>query len=152
MLTKEEAQYLPTNCPECNTELEFTNTKVDLVCPNLLCPARQLGYVEHWCRCMGIEEISIVTLEKLQVSSIMMLYELTTDYILCFEGFGARKANIILDQIEKSLDNVMPTKLIEAFGISGVGEKTAEYRSPQKSPSPAPTEQQWNDTCSSWPM
>lgn len=126
MITTEEALYLPTECPTCKSKLEFTETKVDLICTNLMCPAKLLSRIEHYCRCMGIEEISIVTLEKLELQSILMLYELTRDYITSFDGFGTRKAEIILEQISKSLDDVLPAKLIEAFGIPGVGEKTAE--------------------------
>jgi NAD-dependent DNA ligase len=75
---------------------------------------------------MGIEEMSAVTLEKLNLNSITALYRLTKQYIMTLDGFGSRKADIIMDQVLNSLNDVMPAKLIEAFGIPGVGEKTAE--------------------------
>lgn len=73
-----------------------------------------------------MEEISATTLEKFNLSCIQDLYELTAQDIECLDGFAQKRASIIIGQIQKSLDQVLPAKLIEAFGIQGLGSKNAE--------------------------
>ena len=118
--------YVPLECPACSAALIWSDTNIDLLCTNILCPAKILSRIEHFCRCMGIEEMSATTLEKLNLSSIEDLYELTHEYIETLDGFGSRKAEIVCFQIKNSLISVMPVKFIEACGIPGIGEKGSE--------------------------
>lgn len=121
-----ENSNIPTQCPSCNSDLVWSDTGVDLLCENPLCPAQLLYKIENFLRVLEVEELSSTTLEKFNLTSIEDVYKLTFDYIVSLDGFQDRKATIILDQLDNSLKNVSVNKLIAAFGIPGVGIKNAE--------------------------
>lgn len=117
---------IPDKCPSCGSTLFWTDTQVDLICLNSECPAQILNKIENFLRVLGVEELSSTTLEKFNLSKIEDVYELNKEYILSLQGFQEKKTNTILEQIRNSLINVEPSKLIAAFGISGLGIKNAQ--------------------------
>lgn len=117
---------VPTHCPSCNKPLEWSYSGTDLICSNPLCPAQILYYLAHFCKVMGVEEMSSTTIEKFSVDDVQSLYNLTESYISSIPGFADKKATIIVEQLKNSLKDVLPAKLIEAFGIPGLGSKNAE--------------------------
>jgi DNA ligase (NAD+) len=62
--------------------------------------------------------------EKLEIKSIADLYRLKKEELLTLEKFGDKKAQNLLDSIEKSKDCDLPS-FIYALGIPNVGKKTA---------------------------
>lgn len=122
LVTQEQSQFVPTNCPECNNPLIWSSSQfVDLLCANQNCKGQIYSRLEHFCKCMKMEEFSIVTLRKLGVLSIVDLYSLDEESIVRVQGFGESKARIILSQISNSLIDVDPIDLLQAFGIQHLG-------------------------------
>lgn len=117
---------VPTHCPSCHRPLEWSYSGTDLICSNPLCPAQILYYIAHFCKVMGVEEMSNTTIDKFNIDDIPSLYNLTESEISSLPGFGERKASIIIEQLKNSLKDVLPAKLIEAFGVPGLGSKTSE--------------------------
>lgn len=117
---------VPEKCPSCGSTLVWSDTGVDLLCQNINCPAQILYKIEYFLRMLGIEELSATTLEKFNLSSIEDVYtKLSFDYIKQLDGFQDKKAKTIMDQINKSLDDVDAAQLLAAFGIPGLGIKNA---------------------------
>jgi len=115
----------PKTCPSCSTKLKpFKN--VDLICDNPDCIAKQIGKITHFFITMGAEGITERTIEMLDVKSIEQVYLLSELEILRKEGFGSIKANTVYSEIRKTLKDVIPSNLLQAFGIPMIGETTAK--------------------------
>jgi len=108
-------------CPSCGGLLQVKS--VDLICNNKNCLDMSYKQVEHFLVTLGAERITTKTLRKLGVDTIEKLYELDEFGIADNEGFGIKRGQQIVEEIQKTL-NTTPDKLIRSFGISGVG-KTA---------------------------
>jgi DNA ligase (NAD+) len=113
------------NCMCCGSELVLSASEVDLYCMNDDCEVKNLHKMAYFVKMMGIENITYNTIENLNIQRVDELYNLKLDYILNFEGFGVKKAEKILDEINKSL-YIEPYKLLAAFGIKGVGRTIAK--------------------------
>lgn len=122
---KENLTLIPTNCPSCGDFLDRSLTNIDLFCLNDNCPQKNLYKIENFLLAHECEEISYTTLENLGVKSIYDLYELDEFSISMMEGFGSRSANIIIKEINKTL-NTTPEKLLKSFGISGCGDSISK--------------------------
>lgn len=116
--------YLPTNCPSCGYPLEWKG--VDVVCTNepFQCPDRGLQIIEYFLITLGCENITATTLRKLGVKTISDIYKLDEFDISCLDGFGTKRAEQIIFEINKTLKTT-PDKLLASFGISGIGVNTA---------------------------
>lgn len=123
---------MPTNCPICNTQLIYSNSKVDLKCPNDACPARNIESLIHFCdrKAMNIEGLGDAILTDFYnmniIKSITDIYNLkeSKDKLIELEGFGDKSVNKLLENIEISKNNSLE-KLLFGIGISGIGEKNA---------------------------
>ncbi len=125
----------PTHCPSCNAHIEERGAH--LFCPNSLsCKPQIAGRLVHFASrdAMDIEFFSHKTaelfVEELGISSIPQLYELTTDKLTGLERFGKKKAENLLQSINKSRDCALGSFLF-ALGIPNVGLKTARTLSEQ---------------------
>jgi DNA ligase (NAD+) len=99
---------------------------VDVVCKNRFgCGDRVLKEVEYFLRTLGAENITVKTLEKMGVWSIEDAYEMDETDILNIEGFGSKSASIVVSEIQNTLSTT-PEKLLQAFGIPGVGKEIAK--------------------------
>ena len=112
---------IPTVCPSCKTELEWTNTKVDVCCNHNNCLEQNLYKIEHFLNSHEVEEIGIPTIKQIGITSIEELFELDDFDLIGLEGIGSRKSSIILNQIKKVLKTT-PDKLLKSFGIEGIGK------------------------------
>ncbi len=113
----------PRKCPSCNSILKLEG--VDLICPSPNCRDKLLQQVEYFIRALGAENISIPTLEALNITSIQRFYEITKEEILKTEGFQEAKANIFLEERKKTL-LVTEAQLLTAFGIPLIGPRNAK--------------------------
>jgi DNA ligase (NAD+) len=120
-------EFLPNNCPYCNTPLEFSKTGIDLYCPNEYCTEKMIYVIENFLLSYGCEEITSTTLKNLNITfnsdlftAISELFSLTVPDIMKIEGFGESRANQIVTEIRKCL-NTTPDKMLKSFGISGIG-------------------------------
>ena len=119
----------PVVCPACGAHVEQRG--VHIFCTNSLscCPQIAGRLTQYASRnAMDIETFSEKTaalfVEKLNLSSIPDLYDLTENDFLALEGFQQKKAKNLKAAIERSKDCSLGAFLF-ALGIPNVGEKTA---------------------------
>lgn len=119
----------PEKCPSCNSEL--VQNGVHMFCPNSLsCKPQLVSRLVHYASrdAMNIEGFSEKTasqlFEEIDLKDIPGLYELKFEDLINLERFGPKKAQNLLDAIEKSKDCSLDS-FIYALGIPNVGRKTA---------------------------
>jgi DNA ligase (NAD+) len=129
--TGTEAVYkLPKYCPSCNEPLEVSDTEVALYCANSSCPSQIIRNIEHFASrsAMDIEGMGIKIAEQLVegdlVKDIADLYSLTLDDLLTLEGFAEKRAQNLLNAIDRSRSQSL-NRLIIGLGIRNVGETVA---------------------------
>jgi DNA ligase (NAD+) len=108
------------NCPSCKGPLVWSETKINLFCYNDNCLAKNFYKVGHYVKTMGMEHIGISTLKNLVINSIIELYYLKPENIMVMEGFGEKKAEKIVGEIQNSL-HIEPERFLAALGIDGIG-------------------------------
>ncbi len=127
----QEPRYeLPAQCPSCGEPLQFSDTEVALYCVNQACPSRLIRNIEHFASrgAMDIEGMGIKLAKQLVDSGIVQdiadLYSLTIDDLLGLEGFAEKRAQNLVDAIDRSRSQSL-TRMIIALGIRNVGESVA---------------------------
>jgi len=120
----------PTRCPVCGAHVEENGAH--LFCTNSLsCRAQITLRLAHYASrdAMDIESFSDKTaeqfIEALGVTSIPELYALDKEQLVALDRFGEKKAQNLLDAIEKSKTRPLSAFLF-ALGIPNVGSKTAK--------------------------
>jgi DNA ligase (NAD+) len=127
---EEEMYKLPTHCPSCGEPLELSDSEVALYCVNSSCPTQLIRNIEHFASrsAMDIEGMGIKIAEQLVqtelIEDIADLYDLTVDDLLTLEGFGDKRAQNLIDSIDRSRAQSL-TRLIIGLGIHNVGETVA---------------------------
>lgn len=125
----------PTECPACGSPLEQRGAH--LFCNNRLdCKPQLIGRITHFASrdAMDIEAFSIMTAEQLYaelgVRDPADLYALTYDQLIQLDRFGEKKANNLLEALQRSKDCDLSAFLF-ALGIPNTGKTTtkvlAEY-------------------------
>ena len=120
----------PTVCPACGCPLQEVGA--NLYCVNAEnCRPQIVARIVHYCskNACDIEGLSDKTVEllvdKLGVRSVADLYALNADSLLRLDGFKMRKAQNIIEALEKS-KNVSLPQFIFALGLDNVGTVTAK--------------------------
>jgi DNA ligase (NAD+) len=98
---------------------------VDLICENDNCPAQTVKKIEHFLKTIGVMGVALSTLEKLNISTIKELYELTVNDMTKIDGFGLKKAESIYNEIREKLVMDQST-FFESLGISGLGNTNSK--------------------------
>lgn len=137
----------PERCPVCQSELVRAEGEVDFRCINARCPARVREEVLHWAarsvmNIEGLGEAMVVQLlgqnaegEELEdgapvqarealIGSVADLYRLTKPQLTSLERVGAKTAEALLAQIERS-KNAPLQRVLFGLGVRYVGERTA---------------------------
>lgn len=121
---------VPETCPACGSHI--VQQGVHYFCENTLsCKPQMVKSIVHFASrdAMNIEGFSEKTaeqlFEKLNIRSISELYKLEKESLLDLEKFGPKKAQNLLDAIEKSKECEL-YRFIYALGIPNVGVKTAK--------------------------
>ena len=120
---------LPTHCPICGSEL--IKKGVNLFCPNSFGCEKQIeARLTHFCSKSGfdVEGISQKTAAQLMTLGVVTpldLFSLTKQRLLTLDGFKDKKAQNILDALQKS-KSVKLQNYIYALGIDNVGWVTAK--------------------------
>ena len=121
---------VPTICPACGSEI--LQDGVHYFCDNTLsCKPQLVKSIVHFGsrEAMNIEGFSEKTaeqlFEKLNIKSIADLYRIKKEELLELEKFKEKKAQNLIDSIEKSKDCELDS-FIYALGIPNVGKKTAK--------------------------
>ena len=127
----EKEFFMDEKCPVCGEKL----TKVDAMhfCLNEKCLARNIEQLIHFCskECMDIDGMGDKVVEQFFnqgfIKDIPSIYEINNFYndILEIDGWREKSINNLLNAVEKSKSNSLE-RLIVAFGIDGVGSKTAK--------------------------
>jgi DNA ligase (NAD+) len=107
----------PTNCPSCDSELEWVNDS--LYCRNHLCPAQNAKAVEHFAKTMKIKGLGPASIKKLGWTCPSEIYTSTQDSILASLGSEA-VTNKLWGEIDNSIDAPLE-RLLPAFGIPLIG-------------------------------
>lgn len=120
----------PELCPSCGSHLVLDGAHY--FCENTLsCKPQMVKSIVHYGsrEAMNIAGFSEKTaeqlFEKLNIKSISDLYKITKEQLLTLDKFKEKKAQNILDAIEKSKDCELYA-FIYALGIPNVGVKTAK--------------------------
>lgn len=120
----------PTVCPACGFPLQEVGA--NLYCVNVEnCRPQIVARLSHYCEkgACDIEGLSDKTVnlmvDKLDVRSVADLYRLTKEQLLTLEGFKDKKAQNVVDAVEKSKNVALP-QFIYALGLDNVGTVTAK--------------------------
>ena len=125
-----------TNCPICNENLVRSESLIDLYCPNILCPARNIESLIHFASrgAMNIEGLGERIIEDFYnmniITKITDIYKLRSkkEELILLEGFGNKSVDKLLLAIENSKNNSLE-KLLFGLGINGIGSKIAKLLS-----------------------
>ncbi len=115
----------PTKCPVCQSELLDEGKLVK--CQNLNCPARVVNSIIYFAskQCLDIDGLGEKIVEQLyekgMVRELEDLYHLKMEDLLKLEGFKHKKAQNLLNAIEKS-KGAACWRFINALGIEHIGE------------------------------
>ena len=126
---EEKPIEVPTHCPVCGAPIVKELDEAVPRCPNINCPAQLKEHMIYWGKVLDIKGLGEATVNQLMrkglVKSIADLYYLDKKDLIKLPGWGVRKAENLLTQIEKSKSAPFWKKLT-ALGIRHVGEKTAQ--------------------------
>jgi DNA ligase (NAD+) len=124
-----KAWVFPKDCPVCGTPLVREEGEADHRCPNVLCPARVAGAIEHFASrgAMDIEGLGEQTVRLFQqldlVHDVADVYFLDYEKLQELEGFGEISITNLRNAIEASksrpLDNLLVGLNIRHLGPAG---------------------------------
>ena len=128
----DKAPYrLPEVCPSCGARLVREEGAAAVRCPNFSCPAQLTRSIIHFCSrsAMDIDGMGEVVCQLLidrgMVKTPADLYRLTREQLLELPGFAKRKAEKLVDAIQRSKANDL-SQLLFGLGLPGIGEKAAK--------------------------
>ena len=110
----------PTLCPSCGSMLELV--KDQLFCRNSLCEAQSSKKLEHFSKVLKIKGLGPKTIEKLGISTVIDLYNLSIQEMT--SAIGEKLATKLADQILLSKESTLD-KLLNAFSINLIGSTAA---------------------------
>lgn len=120
-----------TTCPACGSELVRLPDEADWYCMASDCPAQFIRLVEHYAsrNAMDIEglgeRLAIQLVEEAGIRRLSDLYQLSKEDLLRLERFAEKKAENLLQAIERSKERPL-SRLLFALGIRHVGRTMAE--------------------------
>ena len=118
------AKYIniPSTCPVCSNNL--SGKGVDIVCTNVECLLSNSKRIAYFFKTLGSDFITETTIENLGITNIEQMYELEELDFLDKEGFGLKRGEQIVNEVQKTL-RTSPEKLIAAFSIPTIGVEIA---------------------------
>jgi DNA ligase (NAD+) len=130
--TGDEEEYrMPTQCPECESELVRLEGEVALRCVNPSCPAQIREGLIHFVsrNAMNIDGLGERVIAQLfgaeLIHNVADLYDVTKEQLLALERFGEKSATNLIAAIEASKNNSLE-KVLFGLGIRHVGAKAAK--------------------------
>jgi len=117
---------IPTNCPECSTELKMDGAF--LRCFNLSCPARLTRSILYWCRALEMDGIGEKLVEQLcdvgLVKTIPDIYRLTSEELQSLERMAEKSATNVMNQLDGTREMPLDT-FLSALGLPRIGPELA---------------------------
>ncbi len=114
-------------CPVCGSLGELNDTKVNMLCKNHLCEGKKLIAIQHMFQVFDLDYISESTVKNLfdgGVKTIEDFFNLTTEAICAIPGFGAGKANNIVNRL-KSV-SLSHADILKCAMIPGISNSTGQ--------------------------
>jgi len=128
VVTRGLEAILPKLCPSCNAELIWSETEVDLLCENPLCPNQFKAFLNYWIKLMDIEEIGPKAIDALyesgKVNSIPDLLNLSKSDLRGIFGMGSKSTTIFKNL--SALKEVPLWKFLCGLGIPELGKSTSK--------------------------
>lgn len=120
---------LPSACPACGTDLEINPNHTRVFCPNEFCPSKVSGKIRKWANVMGIKELGLTTVEKIQDAgtflTVSSLYRIDSDTDRKMEPmFGKVWENIKREIFSHRKMNL--AQFVAGYNIPGIGEKQVQ--------------------------
>lgn len=123
---------LPVVCPVCGYALALSPNHMHLTCTNEFCSSRAAGTIAKWCSVLGIKELGLTTIEKIQsfgfFSGIGSMYAQLDDQTECnrvmHAQLGKNWINII-KEVDAHREMTL-AKFIAGYNIAGIGEKQVQ--------------------------
>ncbi|MCP3742520.1 NAD-dependent DNA ligase LigA [Rossellomorea sp. BNER] len=128
---EEQDFHMPTECPECDSELVRLDGEVALRCINPKCPAQIREGLIHFVsrNAMNIDGLGEKVISQLfheqLIKDVADLYRLEKDQLLQLERMGEKSVDNLLNAIDASKENSLE-KLLFGLGIRHVGSKAAK--------------------------
>jgi DNA ligase (NAD+) len=117
-------QLIPTNCPSCDSKLVVEG--IHLRCVNESCDEQNILTILHWVTNCGIEHFAESSVRALyaagKLKTVKDLYKLNEKSFAGIEGFGSRKIENALSEIERTKEMTLAS-FIDKLSIDLVGEK-----------------------------
>tara|TARA_B100000214_G_scaffold39989_1_gene25060 strand:- start:300 stop:1052 length:753 start_codon:yes stop_codon:yes gene_type:complete len=116
-----QAILAPEVCPSCESALEWKNDM--LYCTHSLCPAQIQKRIEHFARSLKIKGLGPKSIEKLGLTSLLDIYNLSYYNIKCAlssEKLAIKLLREINHSRKASMNDVLP-----AFSIPLIGKTAA---------------------------
>jgi len=126
----EKAVAMPSRCPSCGTRVVRPEGEAAWRCINAACPAQMIERLFHFAAkdAMDIDglggKLAAQLVENELVANPADIYYLKKEELLELDLMGEKRAQNLLDAIEKSKTRELPYILV-AFGIFGIGESAA---------------------------
>ncbi|MBB6454897.1 DNA ligase (NAD+) [Salirhabdus euzebyi] len=127
----EQPFTMPTQCPECGSELVRLEEEVALRCINPNCPAQLREGLIHFVsrNAMNIDGLGEKVIKQLfdekLIFTIADLYKLNKEELLKLERMGEKSVQNLLQSIDNSKENSLE-RLLFGLGIRYVGSKAAQ--------------------------
>lgn len=127
----EEKLDIPTNCPNCDSQLLHFEDEVALRCINPRCPAQIMEGLIHFASrdAMNITGLGPSIVEKLFAANLVKdvadIYRLKEDDFLLLEGVKEKSASKLFQAIQASKES-SAEKLLFGLGIRHVGSKASQ--------------------------
>jgi len=124
MDSNRKSNLIPECCSSCGGKL--LESGVHLVCLNDECEEQQILKIVHWVKCCEMEQFSEASVRALfkvgLLRDIVSLYSLKAKDFESVEGFGSKKIENALNQID-STRYMSIGQFVDRLGIDLVGEK-----------------------------
>jgi len=124
--------HMPEKCPVCGGKVVRAEGEADHRCVNQKCPAKLRETILHFASrgVMNIDGMGDALVTQLTdrgvVNDVADLYKLTKTDLLQLERMGAKSAQNVLEEIERS-KKLPLERVIYGLGIRFVGERTAQF-------------------------
>jgi len=121
----------PSDCPSCHRSIVRPENEAAWRCINIACPAQAEARLFHFASKPGFDieglgdKLAGQLISEGLVHDPSDLFFLTKEQLLTLERMGDKKAQNLLDNIDRSRQTELP-RIIFALGISGVGETAAQ--------------------------
>ncbi|NJM00097.1 MAG: NAD-dependent DNA ligase LigA [Synechococcaceae cyanobacterium SM2_3_2] len=121
---------LPSHCPECGTLLVRQEAAVTR-CPNLDCPARIRGQLQHWASRNALdieglgEKVVAQLVQTLGIQSVADLYRLTQVELAQLARMGSKSSQNLIEAIQHSRQQPWH-RVLYGLGIPHVGSVNAK--------------------------